>query len=116
MLPDASKVAELANAPLDVAKGLHAGTLARDVTKAKWDNPLSQHHVQVELPRLHIQVERECGRHTARSYVHDGEICRIGSAGANDLVLDDPTISRFHCSIQREAGAWRIVDTGCRGH
>ncbi|MBL9020004.1 MAG: DUF1015 family protein [Myxococcales bacterium] len=33
VVPEASKAAELANAPLDVAKGLAAGTLARDVTR-----------------------------------------------------------------------------------
>jgi transcriptional regulator with GAF, ATPase, and Fis domain len=82
------------------------------VTKAKWDNPLLADRVEVELPRLLIHVERESDRSTSRSYVHDGEICRIGSAASNDLVLDDPTISRFHCRIQREAGAWRVVDTG----
>jgi transcriptional regulator with GAF, ATPase, and Fis domain len=86
---------------------------ARDVTKAKWNSPLLPNgRVEVELPRLLLQVERESGRGANRTYVHDGEICRIGSAGSNDLVLDDPTISRFHCSIQREGGAWRIVDTG----
>ncbi|MDF2692777.1 MAG: Response regulator of zinc sigma-54-dependent two-component system, partial [Labilithrix sp.] len=87
---------------------------ARDVTKAKWENPLlaGDRRVEVELPRLFIQVERECGQVSARTYVHDGDICRVGSAASNDLVLDDPTISRFHCSIQRENGGWRIVDTG----
>jgi len=90
------------------------GRNARDVTKAKWENPLlnADRRVEFELPRLFIQVERECGRAASRTYVHDGEICRIGSAVSNDLVVDDPTISRFHCSIQREGGAWRIVDTG----
>jgi transcriptional regulator with GAF, ATPase, and Fis domain len=90
------------------------GRSSRDVTKAKWENPLiaGGARVEIELPRLFIEVERECGRAAPRNYVHDGEICRIGSAVSNDLVLDDPTISRFHCSIQREGGAWRIVDTG----
>jgi transcriptional regulator with GAF, ATPase, and Fis domain len=88
------------------------GRSARDVTKAKWENPLAGERLEVELPRLFIQVERERGRASSRTYVHDGEICRIGSAASNDLVLDDPTISRFHCSIQRERGTWRIVDTG----
>ena len=89
------------------------GRNARDVTKAKWENPLlaAGRHVQVELPRLFVQVEREAGRPTTREYVHDGEICRVGSAASNDLVLDDATISRFHCSIQRHGNAWRIVDT-----
>jgi hypothetical protein len=93
-----------------------SGRSARDVTRAKWENPLLAgdrgDRVEVELPRLLIQIERECGKSSSRTYVHDGEICRIGSAATNDLVIDDPTISRFHCSIKREAGAWRIVDTG----
>jgi DNA-binding NtrC family response regulator len=91
------------------------GRSARDVTKAKWENPLATstgQSVEVELPRLAIQVEREAGRASTRTYQHDGDICRVGSAASNDLVIDDPTISRFHCSIQREGGAWRIVDTG----
>src|SRR4051794_17803707 len=89
------------------------GRNARAVTKAKWENPLKAGQcVEVELPRLFIQVERECGRTSSRTYIHDGDLCRVGSAASNDLVLDDPTISRFHCSIQREANAWRIVDTG----
>src|SRR5688572_64379 len=86
---------------------------SRDVTQAKWANPLRA-HVRVELPRLRIVIERERGTTSARTIVHDGEICRIGSHASNDLVLDDPTISRFHCRVQREGGAWRIVDTGSR--
>src|SRR5262249_14112815 len=89
------------------------GRGVQDVTRTKWVNPLlSGTRVQVELPRLIIQVEREAGRAISRTYTHDGDICRIGSAASNDLVVDDPTISRFHCRIQRERGAWRIVDTG----
>ena len=88
------------------------GRGARDVTKAKWENPLlAGQHVQLELPRLFIQIERESGKTAARQYVHEGDICRIGSAVTNDLVLNDPTISRYHCSLQRHDGAWRIHDT-----
>jgi DNA-binding NtrC family response regulator len=86
---------------------------AGDVTKAKWDNPLlrGDAHVEVETPRLIIQVEREGGRSASRTIHHDGETCRIGSAATNDVVLADPTTSRFHCSIQREKGRWRVVDS-----
>ena len=45
VLPEASKVAELANAPLDVAKGLPAGALARDVSRAVY-----RHHVAFAGP------------------------------------------------------------------
>ena len=87
---------------------------ARDVTKAKWENPLlagGGHHLEVDLPRLVVQVETIGNRPAARELAHEGEIFRIGSATTNDLVLDDPTVSRFHCSIERQGGRWRIVDT-----
>ncbi len=28
-----------------------------------------------------------------------GEKCAIGSHASNDLVVDDPTVSRFHCAL-----------------
>jgi transcriptional regulator with GAF, ATPase, and Fis domain len=86
----------------------------RDVTLVKIDNPLfsEEHDSEVVLPRLHVAIERERGvdRHVTR--IFDGDVFRIGSNVSNDLVLDDPTISRFHCRIQREGDVWRIVDTG----
>ncbi len=57
-------------------------------------------------------MEREGGKAVARSYVHDGELCRIGTQSANDLVLSDPAVSRFHCRLVREQGAWRVRDSG----
>ena len=84
-----------------------------DVTLAKMNNPLfvSEDRVEVEQPRLRIVVERERGAEVHREIVHDGDLLRVGSHASNDLVLDDPTISRFHCRITREQGAWRITDT-----
>lgn len=57
-------------------------------------------------------IERERGIDKQLKHVFDGDVCRIGSHVSNDLVLEDPTISRFHCRIQREGGNWRVVDTG----
>jgi DNA-binding NtrC family response regulator len=37
---------------------------------------------------------------------------RIGSARGNDLVLSDPTVSRFHCSVEREASGVILTDAG----
>src|SRR4051794_16306487 len=38
----------------------------------------------------------------------------IGSHEANDVVLDDPTVSRFHCELQTAAdGVW-VKDVGSR--
>lgn len=48
---------------------------------------------------------------TARS---DSAAFTIGSQGNCDLVLADPTVSRFHCEIRISEGAVRLVDTGSR--
>jgi transcriptional regulator with GAF, ATPase, and Fis domain len=44
--------------------------------------------------------------------VLDREFLRIGSHPANDLVLTDPLVSRFHCSLARSATGFRITDSG----
>jgi transcriptional regulator with GAF, ATPase, and Fis domain len=85
-----------------------------EVTRAKFDNPLLSQDGRVALatPRIRISVERVAGRANTRELVHEGDICRVGSHPSNDLVLDDPTISRFHCRLVLEGNAWRIVDSG----
>jgi transcriptional regulator with GAF, ATPase, and Fis domain len=85
-----------------------------EVTRAKFGNPLlaSEARVALATPRVRINIERIAGTPQKREHVHDGEICRIGSHPSNDLVLGDPTISRFHCRLAREGGAWRVVDSG----
>src|SRR4051794_1433518 len=84
------------------------------VTVAKQANPLIGPGIvpDVELVRLHVVVERVAGHETSTTHVFDGDVCRIGSHASNDLVLDDPMISRFHCRIAREGHGWRITDTG----
>jgi DNA-binding NtrC family response regulator len=42
------------------------------------------------------------------------ERCSIGSAPGNDLVLADPTVSRFHCEIHVERGSARVRDLESR--
>jgi DNA-binding NtrC family response regulator len=66
----------------------------------------------IAVPRLTIVVEREAGVAAARSFVHDGELCRIGTHTANDLVLNDRAVSRFHCKLVREGDVWRVRDSG----
>ena len=40
------------------------------------------------------------------------DIIGIGSHPSNDLVLDDPAVSRFHCELKvTPAGVW-VEDTG----
>ncbi len=47
-----------------------------------------------------------------RPVIHDGETCRIGTHASNDIVLADPSVSRFHCRLVLEEGMWRVKDTG----
>jgi transcriptional regulator with GAF, ATPase, and Fis domain len=64
------------------------------------------------VPRLTLTVERENGQFLQRTVIHDGDLCRIGTHASNDLVLNDPAVSRFHCRLVREEGGWRVRDTG----
>ncbi len=64
-------------------------------------------------PRLVFRIEREAGRAVSRKISPPiADVLRIGSHDANEIVLADPTVSRFHCKIERGARAWRLVDQG----
>jgi transcriptional regulator with PAS, ATPase and Fis domain len=43
-----------------------------------------------------------------------GERCSIGAQESNDVVLVDPTVSRFHCEVRLEPGGARVRDLGSR--
>ena len=66
----------------------------------------------VAIPRLSLTVEREAGKAVSRAVLFDGDFCRLGTHSSNDLVLQDPAVSRFHCRLLREEGAWRVRDWG----
>ncbi len=66
----------------------------------------------IAVPRLTVTIERESGMSVTRTIVHDGDLCKIGSHASNDIVLRDPAVSRFHCRLVREDGAWRLRDSG----
>src|SRR3954462_8007370 len=40
----------------------------------------------------------------------DTTTVRIGRAPDNEVVIDDPAISRLHARLEQEAGVWRIID------
>ncbi len=61
---------------------------------------------------LTLTVEREAGNVVERALVHEGDVVRIGTHASNDLVLDDPSVSRFHCRIVPDAAGWRVEDSG----
>lgn len=63
-------------------------------------------------PRIELAVVQERGEPASRSLVTEAELVRIGSHPSNDVVLDDPRVSRFHCRLVRGASAWTLEDPG----
>jgi pSer/pThr/pTyr-binding forkhead associated (FHA) protein len=43
-----------------------------------------------------------------------GSVVRIGRAGAIEISLHDPLVSRLHAEVRLERGRWTIVDLGSR--
>ena len=46
----------------------------------------------------------------AQEWTFDKEEIRIGSMDDNDIVLEDDTVSRYHCKIVQEDTATSLVD------
>ncbi len=65
----------------------------------------------VAAPRLDLTVESEAGVPSQRKVVLDGDLFRIGSHPSNDLVLNDPEVSRFHCRLTRTDHSWTLSDS-----
>src|SRR5580692_10603463 len=66
------------------------------------------------VPKLTLEVRREplAADGTLRRVVHEGTVCRIGTHSTNDLVLRDPSVSRFHCKLTCDGKSWRLIDSG----
>jgi len=54
------------------------------------------------------------GPASGASWQEPAERCAVGSHPSNDLVVDDPTVSRFHCELAIVGGAVRVRDLGSR--
>jgi DNA-binding NtrC family response regulator len=65
----------------------------------------------VAVPRLLVTVLREGGKATNRSLELEGERIRVGSHQTNELLLTDRLVSRFHCVLTLDRGAWTVTDT-----
>jgi DNA-binding NtrC family response regulator len=63
-------------------------------------------------PRIQVVVEREAGVPRSVGSEHDGSYLRIGSHPSNEVVLADPTVSRFHLALERGASGWHVRDQG----
>ncbi|MFW6050773.1 MAG: sigma 54-interacting transcriptional regulator [Myxococcota bacterium] len=64
----------------------------------------------VRLPRCHLVVVSGPQRGLER--LVDADRFRIGKSRENDLVLDDPTVSRVHCEILRDPKGFLLRDLG----
>jgi FHA domain len=64
---------------------------------------------------LHIRVTSENGSLPEKSMrLGQGEL-RIGRDASNDLVVDDASVSRFHCKLVRSSeGKWELFDLSSR--
>jgi DNA-binding NtrC family response regulator len=68
--------------------------------------------IDIAQPRLSIVVENENGQVVRRTVTYEGDVCRIGTHPSNDITLDDPAVSRFHCRLVLDRDRWRIEDSG----
>ena len=66
---------------------------------------------QVLVPRFRLQVLEP--RPEAPVHWHSsGDRCSIGSQPGNDIIIDDPTVSRYHCEVLVDAEGAHVRDTG----
>jgi DNA-binding NtrC family response regulator len=61
-----------------------------------------------------FSVTVTAGPRAGATWAELAERCAIGSHPSNDLILDDPTVSRFHCELSIVAGRVRVRDLGSR--
>ncbi len=68
--------------------------------------------IDIAQPRLTLIIESEGGKAVGRTVTHEGDQCRIGTHPSNDITLEDPAVSRFHCRIVPGQNGWRVEDSG----
>ena len=62
----------------------------------------------------HFFLDLFDGETTRQTFENSSPRCSIGSGTSNDVLVDDPTVSRFHCEIQSDGTGARVVDLGSR--
>ena len=61
-----------------------------------------------------FRVTVTAGIAVGATWYESGDRCAIGSHPSNDLVINDPTVSRFHCELSIATGGVRARDLGSR--
>ena len=69
---------------------------------------ISQRHDHIEVEQCRLVVIE--GPDLGQQMTVDKPIVRIGSNEKNDLVLNDNTVSRFHCEIRRVRDEYLFID------
>jgi DNA-binding NtrC family response regulator len=64
----------------------------------------------VNAARLELLIETEAGIAANRTVILDGDGFRIGSNESCELVLNDRSVSRFHCRLVHDRRGWRVTD------
>ena len=64
------------------------------------------------VQRFHLVVAEGPSRN--KTFASRSGRCSIGSHSGNDLILEDPTVSRFHCELSVDAHGVRVRDLPIR--
>ena len=59
-----------------------------------------------------FRLTRVSGGGKGEPWQSSGDKCALGSHAMNDLVIDDPTVSRFHCEVRLGSEGARVRDLG----
>ncbi len=63
-----------------------------------------------EIEKCHLEVIE--GAEKGTHLVFDKPTVRIGKDPLNDLVLNDPSVSRQHCELRMQNGHYKLIDLG----
>ena len=64
----------------------------------------------LHLRKCKLSVEDDAGARTDHTF--DQAVVTVGAMDDNDLILDDETVSRYHCRIYHEGNAYVLQDLG----
>lgn len=67
-------------------------------------------HATVEMPVHALRVEVVAGVDIGACSGGESDSCAVGTAEGNDVVLHDPSASRFHLELTRQSDGIRVVD------
>jgi FHA domain-containing protein len=100
-----------------------AATVADDAAVPIAEAPMAENTVVLARPghaapepnaasRAYLVVQTDGG--TAARFDLGGALIAIGRATDNDVILDDPQVSRHHCQLKVQHGAYGFVDLQSR--